>query len=320
MSSYRRFPWLFILPSLVGFLAFNAGPILISLLLSFTKWDVFNPLSLQAVKDSWIGFGNFVRMWQDPTLHKAFWNTLYYVLVAVPLEIFISLLVALGLNRDFPGVKLVRTLYLLPTVTSIVAVGLLWRWVLNPYVGPVNMFLRWVGSHIEAFFTFLHLKAPATVHWLATEGPGWLSDEHWALPGVIMAAVWAGIGFRMLIFLAGLQNIDKTYYEAASLDGAGPWQQFWNVTLPLLSPTVFLNTLLALIGGFQVFGLVYVMTGGGPLDATNVLLFYLYQKAFGIFPPDMGYASAIAWLLFILLFGLTVIQWQLRKRWVWEEA
>lgn len=320
MSSYRRFPWLFILPSLVGFLAFNAGPILISLLLSFTKWDVFNPLSPQAVKDSWIGFGNFVRMWQDPTLHKAFWNTLYYVLVAVPLEIFISLLVALGLNRDFPGVKLVRTLYLLPTVTSIVAVGLLWRWVLNPYVGPVNMFLRWIGGQIEAFFSLLRLEAPATIHWLATQGPGWLSDEHWAMPGIILAAVWAGIGFRMLIFLAGLQNIDKTYYEAAALDGAGPLQQFWHVTMPLLSPTIFLNTLLALIGGFQVFGLVYVMTGGGPLDATNVLLFYLYQKAFGIFPPDMGYASAIAWLLFVLLFGLTVIQWQMRKRWVWEEA
>ncbi len=320
MSSYRRFPWLFILPSLVGFLAFNAGPILVSLLLSFTKWDVFNPLNLQAVKDSWIGFGNYIRMWQDPTLHKAFWNTLYYVAVAVPLEIFISLMVALGLNRDFPGVKLVRTLYLLPTVTSIVAVGLLWRWVLNPYVGPVNVFLRWVGGRIEALFNLLHLHVPATVHWLATQGPGWLSDEHWAMPGVIMAAVWAGIGFRMLIFLAGLQNIDKTYYEAASLDGAGPWQQFWHVTMPLLSPTVFLNTLLALIGGFQVFGLVYVMTGGGPLDATNVLLFYLYQKAFGIFPPDMGYASAIAWLLFALLFALTVIQWQLRKRWVWEEA
>ncbi|WP_457637752.1 carbohydrate ABC transporter permease [Oceanithermus sp.] len=320
MSSYRRFPWLFILPSLVGFLAFNAGPILISLILSFTKWDVFNPLSLQAIKDSWIGFGNYVRMWQDPTLHKAFWNTLYYVAVAVPLEIFISLMVALGLNRDFPGVKLVRTLYLLPTVTSIVAVGLLWRWVLNPYVGPVNVFLRWLGSRMESVFTFLHLKVPATVHWLATQGPGWLSDEHWAMPGIILAAVWAGIGFRMLIFLAGLQNIDKTYYEAAALDGAGPVQQFWHVTMPLLSPTIFLNTLLALIGGFQVFGLVYVMTGGGPLDATNVLLFYLYQKAFGIFPPDMGYASAIAWLLFILLFGLTVIQWQLRKRWVWEEA
>jgi len=320
VSSYRRFPWLFILPSLVGFLAFNAGPILISLLLSFTKWDIFNPLSLQAVKDSWIGFGNFVRMWQDPTLHKAFWNTLYYVLVAVPLEIFISLLVALGLNRDFPGVKLIRTLYLLPTVTSIVAIGLLWRWVLNPYVGPVNMFLRWAGRQVESFFTFLHLKTPAAIHWLASQGPGWLSDEHWAMPGIILAAVWAGIGFRMLIFLAGLQNIDKTYYEAAALDGAGPWQQFWNVTLPLLSPTVFLNTLLALIGGFQVFGLIYVMTGGGPLDATNVLLFYLYQKAFGIFPPDMGYASAIAWLLFAFLFALTVVQWQLRKRWVWEEA
>ena len=320
MNAFKRFPWLFILPSLVGFLAFNAGPILLSLWISFTHWDVFQPLSLDNLIGNWAGLDNYRRMLEDPVLKKAFFNTLYYVVVAVPLEITISLAIALGLNRNFPGVRIIRTLYLLPTVTSVVAVGLLWRWVLNPYVGPVNLFLRWLGSKVAEFLTALHLPVPATVNWLATQGPGWLQDPAWAMPGIIIASVWAGIGFRMLIFLAGLQNIDPTYYEAAELDGANSWQKFTHVTLPLLSPTVFLNTLLALIGGFQVFGLIYVMTGGGPLDATNVLLFYLYQKAFGEFPPDMGYASAIAWLLFLILFGLTMIQWFLRKRWVLEEA
>lgn len=320
MLSYRRLPWLFLLPSLVGFLAFNLGPILASLLLSFTRWDVFTPLTLEAIRETWIGPGNYLRLLQDPVFHKAFWNTLYYVGVAVPLEIALALLLALGLNRNLPGVRILRTLYLLPTVTSVVAVGLMWRWVLNPYVGPVNLFLRWVGERIEGLLTALGLGVPAWVGWLAQGGPGWLTDERWAMLGVILASVWAGVGLRMLIFLAGLQNIDRTYYEAASLDGASPWQQFWHITLPLLSPTLFLNTLLALIGGFQVFGLIYVMTGGGPLDATVVLLFYLYQKAFGTFPPDMGYASAIAWVLFSLLFLLTLLQWGLRKRWVWEET
>jgi multiple sugar transport system permease protein len=138
--------------------------------------------------------------------------------------------------------------------------------------------------------------------------------------GVILASVWAGVGMRMLIFLAGLQNINKEYLEAASLDGANTLQRFFYVVLPLLSPTVFLNTLLAMIGSFQVFGLIYTMTGGGPLDSTNVLMLYLYRKAFGTFPFEMGYASAIAWVLFLILFALTYLQWVLRRRWVLEET
>jgi multiple sugar transport system permease protein len=217
-------------------------------------------------------------------------------------------------------VKVLRTLYLLPTVTSVVAVGLLWRWVLNPTVGPVNLFLRFVGEKLVALWQAFGAAPPPGLVWLAKEGPGWLSDPNWAMWGVILASVWAGVGLRMLIFLAGLQNINKEYLEAASLDGANTLQRFFYVVLPLLSPTVFLNTLLAMIGSFQVFGLIYTMTGGGPLDSTNVLMLYLYRKAFGTFPFEMGYASAIAWVLFLILFALTYLQWVLRRRWVLEET
>ncbi|RTI05741.1 ABC transporter permease [Thermus scotoductus] len=320
MRAYYRFPLLFLLPSLVGFLAFNLGPILTSLLLSFVAYDGLRPLGLATFRESWVGLENYRRLLEDPVFHKAFVNTLFYVAVAVPLEIVLALLLALGLNRPWPGVRFIRTLYLLPTVTSVVAVGLLWRWILNPTVGPVNLFLRWAGERMEGVYGLLGLTPPSWVAWLAREGPGWLSDPAWAMWGVILASVWAGVGLRMLIFLAGLQSINKEYLEAASLDGANNLQRFFYVVLPLLSPTVFLNTLLAMIGGFQVFGLVYTMTGGGPLDSTNVLMLYLYRKAFGVFPFEMGYASAIAWVLFLILFALTYLQWTLRKRWVVEEA
>ncbi|TFU15342.1 carbohydrate ABC transporter permease [Thermus tengchongensis] len=320
MRAYYRFPVLFLLPSLAGFLAFNLGPILASLLLSFVEYDGLRPLTWRTFQENWVGLENYRRLLEDPVFHKAFFNTLFYVAVAVPLEIVLALLLALGLNRPWPGVRLLRTLYLLPTVTSVVAVGLLWRWVLNPTVGPVNLFLRWVGERLVGLFTLLGLEAPGWAVWLAQEGPGWLSDPAWAMWGVILASVWAGVGLRMLIFLAGLQNINKEYLEAASLDGANTFQRFFYVVLPLLTPTVFLNILLAMIGGFQVFGLVYTMTGGGPVDATNVLMLYLYRKAFGTFPFEMGYASAIAWVLFLLLFALTYLQWTLRRRWVVEEA
>jgi multiple sugar transport system permease protein len=320
LRAYHRFPLLFLLPSLAGFLAFNLGPILLSLLLSFVSYDGLRPLSLETLREGWVGLENYRRLWEDPVFHKAFRNTLFYVGVAVPLEILLALLLALGLNRPWPGVRIVRTLYLLPAVTSVVAVGLLWRWVLNPTVGPVNLALRAVGRGLEALWRGVGLEAPGWVVWLATQGPGWLSDPAWAMWGVILASVWAGVGLRMLIFLAGLQSINREYLEAASLDGANAFQRFFYVTLPLLSPTVFLNVLLAMIGAFQVFGLVYTMTGGGPLDSTNVLMLYLYQKAFGVFPFEMGYASAIAWVLFLILFALTYLQWVLRRRWVLEEA
>ena len=320
MRAYHRFPLLFLLPSLAGFLAFNLGPILASLLLSFVSYDGLRPLTLETIRENWVSLENYRRLLQDPAFHTAFRNTLFYVGVAVPLEIVLALLLALGLNRPWRGVRLLRTLYLLPTVTSVVAVGLLWRWVLNPTVGPVNLFLRWVGERLLALWGLFGQTPPALVVWLAKEGPGWLSDPAWAMWGVILASVWAGVGLRMLIFLAGLQGINREYLEAASLDGANGLQRFFYVVLPLLSPTVFLNTLLAMIGGFQVFGLIYTMTGGGPLDSTNVLMLYLYRKAFGTFPFEMGYASAIAWVLFLLLFALTYLQWVLRRRWVLEEA
>jgi multiple sugar transport system permease protein len=213
---YARFPLLFLLPSLAGFLAFNLGPILTSLVLSFVEYDGLRPLTLETIRENWVGLANYRRLLEDPVFHKAFWNTLFYVGVAVPLEIVLALLLALGLNRPWRGVKVLRTLYLLPTVTSVVAVGLLWRWVLNPTVGPVNLFLRFIGEKLVALWQAFGAAPPPGLVWLAKEGPGWLSDPNWAMWGVILASVWAGVGMRMLIFLAGLQNINKEYLEAAS--------------------------------------------------------------------------------------------------------
>ncbi len=319
MRVYFRFPLLFLLPSLAGFLAFNLGPILTSLLLSFVDYDGLRPLTLRTIQENWVGLENYRRLLEDPVFHRAFWNTLFYVGVAVPLEMVLALLLALGLNRPWWGVKVLRTLYLLPTVTSVVAVGLLWRWVLNPTVGPVNLFLRFVGEKLAALWRLLGAEPPAFLAWLAREGPGWLSDPHWAIWGVILASVWAGVGLRMLIFLAGLQNISREYLEAASWMGPtapalllrGPPPAFPH-GLPEHPPRHDRG-----LPGLRP-GLHHDRRGSlGQHQRPHALPL---PEAFGTFPFEMGYASAIAWVLFLILFALTYLQWALRRRWVLEEA
>jgi multiple sugar transport system permease protein len=190
------------------------------------------------------------------------------------------------------GIALFRTAYFIPYITSVVSISLVWYWIYQPQGGVLNGLLSLVGIH----------------------GPAWLSDVQWALPAVILVSVWQSVGYPMVILLAGLQGVPETLHEAAKLDGASSWKRFWHVTFPLLTPTLFFLTITQFITSFQVFGIVLVMTRGGPANATNVYIYYLYQNAFSF--GKMGYASAMAWILFVIIVIVTMIQWKLQKRWV----
>ncbi len=208
-------------------------------------------------------------------------------------------LAALGLallcNRKMPGVTWFRTAYFTPVITNVVAIGLVWSYFYAPGVGILNWFLSLFG----------------------VQGPSWLTDVYWAMPAVILVSVWHGVGYPMVILLAALQGVPEALYEAAKIDGAGAWQRFRNVTLPLLTPALFFLTITQFISSFQVFGLIYILTHGGPANATNVYIYNLYQNAFQF--SKLGYASAMAWILFVIIATVTVVQWKLQKRWVFYE-
>lgn len=276
--------WLFISPWIIGFVIFSAGPIIASLILSFARWDAIT-------KPEWVGMQNYVKLAKDPLLAKSLFNTLYYAAFHVPLGLGVALGLALLLNQKLKGMGFFRTLFYLPSVTSGVATIMLWRWLFNPQLGLINKFLR--------HFT--------------DNPPLWFSSVQWAMPGLIIMSLW-GVGGAMLIFLAGLQNIPEELYEASTLDGAGTWKQFRHVTIPLLSPIIFFNMVLAVIGSFQVFTAAFIMTDGGPSNATLFYVLYLFNNAFVYF--RMGYASAMAWLLFLIILVLTLIQFRGSKRWV----
>lgn len=277
--------FLFLSPNLIGFLAFIFLPVLASLGLSFVQWDLLSEIK-------WIGLGNYKELSSDPIFWKVMWNTVYYTLGTVPTGIIISLALAIALNQKLKGVKLFRAVYFLPVISSTVAVGMIWQWLYNPEFGLVNYLLSLIGI----------------------PGPSWLTSTSWAMPAVILTSIWKGLGFNMLLFLAGLQGIPESYYEAAEIDGAGWWAKFRNVTLPLLSPTTFFVVVMSIINSFQVFDQIFVMTQGGPARCTSVLVHYLYQNAFEYF--KMGYASAIAYVLFFIVFVLTMIQLRYSKSWV----
>jgi multiple sugar transport system permease protein len=283
--------YLAISPWLIGFVLFTGGPILAALLISFTQWQIIDT-------PKWVGLGNYAQLFRHDTL---FWtsivNTAYYVVVSVPLGLIGSVLVALLLNQKVRGVALFRTIFYLPSVTSGVAMAILWVWLFNPEVGLINSALRFVGL----------------------PGPGWLNDQHWAMPAIIIMSL-LGVGGNMVVLLAGLQGIPQHLYEAAKLDGANPWQEFLHVTLPMLSPVIFFVLVVSTIGAFQIFTNVYVMTGGsgGPGTATLVYVLYLYQNAFQYL--RMGYASAMAEILFLIILGLTIAQFATARRWVYYES
>jgi multiple sugar transport system permease protein len=281
--------YIFIAPWLIGFLIFSLGPVIASFVLSFTEYELIT-------EPRWIGFDNYVEMLTgDRLFWQSLYNTLYYTLFSVPLGLIFAFLLALLLNRKLPGIGLYRTVFYLPVVSSGVAISLLWIWLFNPQFGLINYLLSLFGL----------------------PGPGWLTAPAWAKPALVLMSLWS-VGGATVILLAGLQGVPAALYEAAALDGANEWRRFWNITVPMMSPVIFFNLIIGIIGSFQVFTQAYVMTQGGPQNATLFYVLHLFKQGFGLF--RMGYAAAMAWLLFLLILILTLVQMVLARRWVYYEG
>lgn len=276
----------FLLPNLLGFLAFTFLPVIAALLISFTNWDLLRPAS-------WTGLDNYVRLWNDPLFHRVLKNTLVYVLGTVPVQMVLALLIALALNQRIPGQLFFRTAFFMPVIASTVAVALVWRWIYHADFGLLNSALYALG---------------------VTDPPSWLSSTRWALPAVIIMSIWQQIGFSMVLFLAGLQGVPQNLYEAARIDGANTFQRFRFITVPLLSSTTFFVLVIGIINSFQVFDQALVMTNGGPANATNTIVFNIYRYGFQFF--QMGYAAAMAWVLFAMIFIVTLVQFRMQRNWV----
>ncbi len=268
----------FLSPTMIVFSAFVLFPVLFSFYLSFQEWNMFGG------KREFIGLANYSAILKNPEFWDVLKNTAVYTIGTVPLNMMLSLVIAFFLNKKLAGKKILRTMFFTPVIMSSVAAAVIWRWVYEPNFGLANYLLG-----------LLHIPAV-----------NWLNDPTAAMFALIVMGVWKSFGFNMVLFSAGLQGIPRHYYEAAEIDGAGRWRQFWNITIPLLSPTTFFVLIMTVIGSFQVFDTVYVLTSGGPLGTTKVLVFYLYEQAFKYF--DMGYASAVAYLLFAIVFILTMAQ------------
>jgi multiple sugar transport system permease protein len=283
--------YLCILPWLIGFICFTAGPMIAALGLSFTKWSMLAPPQL-------IGFGNFERaLFKDPLFWTSLYNTAYLSFLSVPLQLFVALLVAIGLNQKLRAVSVFRTIFYLPSQMPVVANALLWLWIFQPDFGLANVLLNMVGL------------PPLR----------WLFDINLSKPSVLLITLWAGIGTPMIIFLAGLQGVPQELYEAANIDGANAMQRFRTITLPMLSPIIFFNLIIGIIASFQAyFTLVFVATQGGPANSTLIYIIYIYFKAFQDF--DMGYAASLAWLLFLIVLVLTGINFGLARLWVHSEG
>lgn len=279
--------WIFVSPWIIGFLAFTALPILLSFQYSFTAYNIYQP-------PRFIGTANYTVLMSDPLFWTALYNTFYYTFISVPLMMIIALFLALLLNTKLPGMGLFRTIYFLPSVLSGVGVALLWMWVFNPGSGLINSALEIIGI----------------------QGPLWLHSPEWSKPAMIIMSLW-GVGGVMVINLAGLQSIPGSLYDAAKIDGAGWWAQLRYVTIPMLSPTLFFNFITLTIGSLQIFTQAYVMTDGGPVNSTLFYVFYLFNTAFESL--RMGYASAMAWILFLIIVGFSLFQIRMSRRWVYYE-
>ncbi len=283
----KKYMWVgvFLLPSLFGLLLFTVLPILSSLGLTLFEWDLLTP-------PNFVGMDNFKRLFADEDFWRALKNTITYIVSYIPFVMAGSLAIAIILNQKLKGLMFFRASFFIPVVSAWVAIALLWKWIFNPRFGLLNFALGLVGI----------------------EGPAWLFDPQWAMPAIVITSVWKDLGFLMVMFLAGLQGIPSVYYEAASIDGANRWQTFWRITLPLLSPTAFFALIISLINSFQVFDQVWIMTEGGPAGATSVLVELIVKNAFSY--SRMGYASALSWVLFLLVFVVTIVQMRLQGRWV----
>lgn len=284
------------MPWLIGFLVFTLYPICASIYYSFCSYDGVSGAHV-------IGLYNYkTLLMDDPIFRKALMNTLYMIVVGLPITLFASLALAFLLNLPIRGLSFYRTLYYLPSITPVVATAALWMWLLNPQIGLVNDMIR----HFSDFMRIVHFPGVGT--------PGWLIDPKYAKPALILMGLW-GAGGGMIIYLAGLQDVPVQLYEAAEIDGASSWQRLLHVTLPSLSPIILFNVVMGLIGSFQYFTQVYVMTQGGPQDATRFYALYLFECAFLNF--KMGYASAMAWILFIITLLVTLLVFKSTGRWIY---
>jgi multiple sugar transport system permease protein len=278
--------WLFIAPVILGILVFQFAPLLVSIYASLTDWDGISP-------SRFVGLNNFKTLFTgDPLFITTLKNTAYFTIGTVPVSIAVGFGLALLCNQPIRGVAIFRTAYFAPFVTNIVAIGFVWFYFFQPTDGVLNGILGVGGIH----------------------GPAWLSSSTWVMPALISVSVWQGVGYPMIILLAGLQGIPVELQEAATVDGAGRFRRMWSITMPLLTPQFFFLSITQFISSFQVFGLIYVLTKGGPGHDSTVYIYYLYQNAFAY--GKMGYASAMAWLVFVLIALVTLVQWKLQKRWV----
>ena len=281
--------YLFLLPNILGFLVFSSIPVVATFSISLLDWDLIRA-------PRFVGIDNYVKLLTDDAVfRKVLFNTGYYVVGTVPAGIILSLLLALAMNANVRGIAIFRVIFFIPVISASVAVAVMWRWLYNTDFGLINLALTSVGL----------------------KGVPWLSSTAWAMPAVILMAIWKSLGYNMVIFLAGLQRIPVHLHEAAAIDGANGVQRFRHITLPLLAPTTFFVLVISVISSFQVFDLAFVLTKGGPGDATNTMVMYIYNQAFQFF--HMGYAAAIAWVLFGIIFVITLLQHQLQKRWVHYE-
>ncbi|MCL5998473.1 MAG: sugar ABC transporter permease [Chloroflexi bacterium] len=277
-------------PWLIGVVVFTLGPMLASVVLSFMDWKLLKP-------PVWVGLDNFVSIFtSDPLFTKALVNTAYYTGFSVPLQLITAFLVAMLLNTRVRGLAIYRTIFYIPSVFSGVAVAIMWIWILHPNAGLLNQGLGILGI----------------------QGPNWLGNPQWAMPAMIIMSLWGGIGSPMVILLAGLQGVPQHLYEAAEVDGANGWHKLRHITLPMMSPVIFFSLVVGIVGSFQVFGASYILTGGGPNYATYTMVLKIYQNGFTQF--RMGYATAQAWILFLILVTFTYLQFRLSRRWVYYET
>ena len=283
----------FLLPSLIGMLIFSLLPLIISGLISLTDWNGLDKLTdPNFFQEHFVGFDNYTKILTTPEFWRTLGNTAEYIILYIPFMLAASLLVAYLLSQPRKGIGAFRVIYYIPVLTSWVAASLIWKSVLSPQYGALNGILEIFGI----------------------EGPGWLTDEKWAMPAIVLVSVWKDMGFFGLILLSGIVGINKTYYEAASIDGANGWTKFIKITLPLLTPSIFYVLIVGMINAFQLFPQIMIMTGGGPNGATQVMVERIYNYGFRYY--RMGYAAAFSWILFAIIMVFTAIQMKGQERWV----
>jgi multiple sugar transport system permease protein len=287
--------WLFVIPAVLGLLLFRFGPVLASLYFSFTKYDILSP-------PQWVGLANYRTMLADEYWQKSIQVTLNYTVLFIPLSLLVAYSIGLLMSQELRGITVYRTMWYLPSLVPTVASAIVWRWALNPEFGPVNYPLRLLGLDV----------------------PGWLTDPDWIIPSVVLIQLW-GLGNAALIFLAAIKGVPATFYEAAEVDGANAWVKFWQITLPMTSSVIFFQLIMSVIASFQVFGVAYILFSGqttsdpaGPGNAALFYVLYTFRNAFGYFKN--GYASAMAWVMFLVILLLTLILFRTQKRWVYYEV